>query len=226
MLYIDNKEQAKEICDYYGVNDKVPILNNQKYENLIKFTGKNMSSFDDSHNFDHVVKVCQNALFIVSRLTKQYDIDIIIYSSILHDVCDHKYDSSITKEQRDKFIENELGIEKMKTVKSIIDNVSYSKQSKGQCDVLDSDTQDYLNIIRDADRIEALGEEGIRRCEQFTLARGGIIPDDVVSHCYDKLLKLYTEGYIVTEPGRFMAKPLHDYVADYVAEYVENKRVN
>ena len=56
--------------------------------------------------------------------------------------------------------------------------------------------------LRDADRLEAIGPEGIRRCQVFTESRGGKVPEDVVVHCHEKLLRLYNEHFICTEEGR------------------------
>lgn len=194
----------------------LPLLSNRRYSELLARTREWMSGFDDTHDFNHVVKVCENAFKILNDIHLSYDQDIIIYSAILHDVCDHKYPNSISVEVRDNFIIESLGIEKARKVKLIIDNVSYSKESKGLCDKIeDEDTAFYLDVIRDADRLEALGSEGLRRCIEFTRLRGGKVPEDVVAHCHDKLLKL-ADHYIKTIPGKRMAAPLHQEILAYV----------
>ena len=74
----------------------------------------------------------------------------------------------------------------------------------------------YLAVLRDADRLEAIGQIGIDRCIAYSVSIGRKIPDDVVVHCHEKLLRLYDEHFIVTEEGRRLAAPLHQIIVDYV----------
>ena len=73
-----------------------------------------------------------------------------------------------------------------------------------------------MTAVSDADRLEALGQVGLERCIEFTKARNGIVPDDVVTHCHEKLLRLLPENFIKTQLGKSMAVPLHDVIVDYV----------
>ena len=153
-----------------------------------------------------------------------YDVELITYAALLHDVRDHKYPESITKEDMDKFIYESLGKERGDLVNLIIENVSFSKEDKlrkaknGQTisDEVPTDLHPYLIALRDADRLEAIGQEGIRRCQVFTETHGGKVPEDVVSHCHEKLLRLYNEHFIKTEEGRRLAIPLHEEIVQYV----------
>lgn len=106
----------------------------------------------------------------------------------------------------------------------IIDNVSYSKEDKQRRGLLPPTTTDlelltFLQAIRDADRIEALGQQGLERCEAFARARGKPVPDDVIQHCKDKLVRLYSEDFIVTRRGRELARPGHQVILDYINRY-------
>ena len=77
----------------------------------------------------------------------------------------------------------------------------------------------YLQALRDADRLEAIGKIGVERCIMFNNSRGNKFPDDVIQHCHDKLLRIYTEHYIATEMGRKLAEPLHQDIVDFVKQY-------
>ena len=117
------------------------------------------------------------------------------------------------------FISADLGKEKGDQVLLIIENVSFSKEDKlrkateGKLRIAENvpkELHPYLIALRDADRLEAIGPEGIRRCQVFTESRGGKVPEDVVVHCHEKLLRLYNEHFICTEEGRRLAEPLHE----------------
>ena len=91
----------------------------------------------------------------------------------------------------------------------VIDNISWSKESKGLTEQMTDNWQHILHIIMDADRLEAIGSCGLERCIVFNNDRNGIFPDDVIRHCEEKLLRLYPEKFIRTKKGREMALPLH-----------------
>jgi HD superfamily phosphodiesterase len=100
----------------------------------------------------------------------------------------------------------------------IIERVSFSKQKNNESKEAPSnhDEQVVLNIIRDSDRLEALGEVGVKRCEEFIRSRNGKLPEDFITHCHEKLLRLLPDGYITTQKGKELAKPKHEYLVKYV----------
>ncbi len=189
---------------------------NQIFE-LHKFIMKITSEFDESHNLDHALCVFKNACNIINQLDihSSVDWDIIEYAAKLHDVRDHKYPNSISEEELKAYISEHLGANKCERVMKIIDNVSFSREVKGQRENLPYPDSLYLDIISDADKLEAIGPKGIGRCKTFVKARGGVIPEDVVAHCHEKLLRLYPE-FIRTKSGKEIAEPLHQFVESYV----------
>lgn len=190
---------------------------NDQYDTLDSFVKESTKDFDESHGFDHAMNVYNNTMHIVQKLDiAERDWDILIFASKLHDVCDHKYKNSIPKQTLHDFIVKELGPTRGQHVIRIIENVSYSKQVAGHREHLEEPLQTYLDIVSDADRIEALGKTGIFRCETLVTCRKGKVPEDVIKHCHEKLLKLYPEHFIKTQPGREMAKPLHEEIVAYV----------
>jgi hypothetical protein len=60
---------------------------------------------------------------------------------------------------------------------------------------------------------------GIERCETLVRARGGRVPEDVVKHCHEKLLKLYPDNFIRTKTGRELAVGLHEEIVEYVRKH-------
>lgn len=190
----------------------------EEYEECKKFLKENTKQFDFSHDYNHSIRVYQNAILISKNLKIELDFDIIAYSSLLHDVCDHKYQdkTTVTKDQLLKFLESHLGEAKAQRVFQIIDNISYSKQVKGLRKDLKEDNI-YIDIVADADRLEAIGKVGIERCIAYQKVISDQDPiESAIQHCYDKLLRLLPENFIVTEPARKLAEPLHQEILDFV----------
>jgi len=75
---------------------------------LFDFVALHTRNYDSSHDIHHAIAVYKNALDIIRYDFPFADKKILMYSCLLHDVCDHKYENSITKEERNKFIEEQL----------------------------------------------------------------------------------------------------------------------
>ena len=196
-----------------------PAMNHELYQTARAFLIASTSYFDASHDVQHAERVMQMAFEIANATYADYDATILVLAALLHDVCDHKYTGpqSTSKPQLRNFLLEQVDAPAADSILLIIDNVSFSKQDKG----LDQDLGEWLGrhltCVRDADRLEAIGQRGLQRCMQFTEARGGEIPADVVQHCREKLLRLYNEHFIVTEYARQLALPLHQEIEQYMA---------
>lgn len=184
---------------------------------LIDFVTESTKIFDDSHNVCHALAVTKTCHEIMQSLGPTYDEHFISMVAMLHDVCDHKYPESIKRSELTDFIRLHLSDEQTHFANLIIDNVSYSKEAKGLREILPEPYNTYLTALSDADRLEAIGKIGIERCETFTREHGGKVPDDVVKHCHEKLLRLLPENFIKTPYARSLAEPLHKEIVDYVA---------
>ena len=191
---------------------------------LEDFVKRETSTYDESHDFNHAVAVFTNTSKIAQSLSLNhlYNDDfnpfhVIEMASYLHDVCDHKYDDSNEKKERlYQYINTSSTPKETKIIIDIIDNMSFSKQKKGLAKNL-GEYQILLDIISDADKLEALGQTGINRCIKYTetYAHKEDIERLVKQHCYDKLL-LLKDYYIKTLLGKKLAEPLHQVIVDYV----------
>lgn len=214
--------------DYYStIRSKLlrkvdKYLNEYYFDVVLDFIKKNTLHFDESHNYKHALLVYNNAKKIMDSFNRPYDADILIFAALLHDVCDHKYYNSISSNELHSFIYHHIP-NKADIIIKIIDNVSYSKEVSDKKEVLEYPYDQLLDAISDADKIEALGKTGIKRCKIFTKMKGGRIPEDVIVHCREKLLRLYPENFIKTKLGREIALPLHNYVVDYVAKHSQSQ---
>ena len=85
------------------------------------------------------------------------------------------------------------------------------------------------DIVSDADKLYAIGIEGMTRCWIYgmeLMAKAGNPPEmtpawntkRVIEHADEKLLLLKDE-YIVTESGKFLAEPRHQDMLDKLAKW-------
>jgi uncharacterized protein len=185
--------------------DKLPgvLLLDQNDMYVLEFVKENTKIFDESHNWQHAIKVAYNSTKILNN-------KFVLYLALLHDVCDHKYKNSIGRDELSKYIHEQLS--EYKIIDEFIEKISFSKQ-------IDHRREDpIIEAVRDGDRIEAIGYIGIERCIQFTESIGGKVPEDVIKHCFDKLLRLLPEGYIITKTGIIDAIKHHNILVTYVRE--------
>lgn len=188
---------------------------------LLDFVKRHTKEFDSSHDVHHAIAVYCNALEISKNDYLFLNRRILMYACLLHDVCDHKYNHSLSKEDRNKFIEKQLNNPvESQCVIDVIENISYSQEVKGLRKTLPFPDNMFQDIVSDADKLEAIGQVGLDRCIAFTLAKGGKVPDEVIQHCHDKLLKI-KDNYIRTMRGKELAEPLHQVIVDYVNRNTE-----
>ena len=181
------------------------LLFDQADTRVFEFVKNSTQIFDDSHNWEHALCVARNSTFI--RNTKR-----TLHLALLHDVCDHKYTNSIPRCALTEFIT--IYLTEYAPIDPLIERVSYTYSKKNPDDPYDAD----LEAVRDGDRMEALKQVGVHRCIKVTTLRGGKVPEDVIIHCYDKLLRLLPEKYIRSDIGRKMAVDGHNVIVKYVID--------
>lgn len=205
-------------------------------QEIIDFCVELTNGYDESHDVNHHIAVYHNALEILNGLDttlyqNYFDIhQMIMYASLLHDTIDSKYknDLEIKIKKLDNFLIKKIST-KSADVKWIIDNISYSKEVKlGYPKNMDPMVQLARDIVSDADKLEAIGEIGIRRCKQYTIASNPDISDEeqimtlVIEHCREKLLKL-KDSFIRTNGGMVLAKTRHEFIINFINQYESNK---
>lgn len=190
-----------------------------KKNDLIKIAQIYYKGRDKSHGIDHVMAVYNNSLKIIkgTNISERYK-SIVLAAALLHDTYDHKYVKEseiykvINKIKKDLisigFKEKDCSL-----VIKIIDNISYSKEKKirlkGKKIELGS-LQKYRNIVSDADKIEALGTDGVVRMIHYLCHKNpkATMEDHIKhirDHCDEKLYILIKKRYIRTRPGRELA---------------------
>ncbi|MGE7998879.1 HD domain-containing protein [Lysinibacillus sp. NPDC093190] len=189
--------------------------------------------FDASHDFQHIERVYQNALMILFT-EPEADAEVVKIAVLLHDVSDKKYTDS--KEQENKLIADlPLSEEKKQHIRDCIAQVSFNGGNEQEATSIEA------KIVRDADRLDAIGAIGIARTFAFGGAKGRKLYDkeedartdmteeeyrnkntSSVTHFYEKLLLL--KDLMITEKGKQMANERHQFMVQFL-EQLQNEIV-
>ena len=200
--------------------------------NIVEFV-KNELAFDNSgHNFQHIERVVNNAKYLIKH--EGGNEKIIVTACYLHDIIDHKlFDNiDIQKEKIVKLlIENGYLPSEIEEIIEIIENISFSKGNINECNNLN------LEIVRDADRLDALGAIGVIRTVEYGNSKHRLFYEEEnlnrnensitfknstntsLSHFYDKLLKL--KDYMHTYTAKKLAEKRHNFLISFLDEFYD-----
>lgn len=183
---------------------------------IIDFVKKELQDDRSGHDFEHIKRTVNNALKLIKK--EGGDERIIIPACYLHDCVDRKlfddidYQISKIKNLLSKYYNNF----EISEIIDIITSISFNNNNYKTLSTLNA------MIVRDADRLDAIGSIGIIRTIEYgnSLHRkfyeddnlkkcdGKIIfnksTNTTLSHFYDKLLKLGDLMHTLT--GKKMAK--------------------
>lgn len=182
--------------------------------------------FDASHDFDHILRVMKNAEEIGMTLPEA-DMSIVRLAALLHDVDDPKYQTvshvSAKVLLQSSGVDEEMAMRVLETIKS----VSFNGGNEEEIVSIEG------AIVRDADRLDAIGAIGIARTFAFGGARGRKLYDanevirmnmseseyrskntSSVTHFYEKLLLL--KELMVTEEGKRLAEERHAFMLAFL----------
>lgn len=193
---------------------------------------------DETHGLDHMKKVAETSLEIyrTTEMDPSLYVPIVIVAG-MHDVADKKYDHDKTLKPR---LHNQIiklvGENEAQLIMLTIDLISFSCENNAIKAGTPIDFEKVLgpkyaivrNIVSDADKLEAIGKEGIDRCRKYTkrnyfLNHKEKIPNDILhreikKHAEEKLL-LLKDNFMRTEHGKKLAEPLHAEMAEYLKRF-------
>lgn len=184
---------------------------------LEKAIKKFYKSRDKSHDWNHVLDVKNNSLLLMEFDDFTEDqINIVTTAALGHDIWDHKYfdsDDEINKlksEFTDVLLDHNYTTGNILSIISIIDNISFSKEYKLRNEKktidLDDDILILRNIVSDADKLESVGEKGIKRMIDYRIHKENThILEDVQQHFKNKLSLLVKDNYIITPYAKNLA---------------------
>lgn len=188
---------------------------------------------DASHDFLHIERVYQNAEAILAT-EPTADAELVRLAVLLHDVSDAKY--AETKEAEERILTAlTLTAEQQARIQDIIESVSFNGGNEVEAKTIEA------KIVRDADRLDAIGAVGIARTFAYGGAKGRKLYDDTeearshmsvedyrskstasVTHFYEKLLLL--KDLMVTTKGREMANQRHAFMEQFLAQLAAERQ--
>ncbi|ALL08464.1 phosphohydrolase [Pedobacter sp. PACM 27299] len=206
---------------------------NEILEQTIAFVKKTLAGAEAGHDWFHIERVYKNALLI--NQAEKGDELIVALAALLHDIADPKFndgDEEIGPKMAGDFL-TELGLSPAQIlhVQQIIRNLSY-KASLGTITFQSRE----LDIVQDADRLDAIGAIGIARAFTYggyknrVLYDPEIAPDlnmskevyknstaPTINHFYEKLLRL--KALMKTNTGKEIAAQRHDFMLVYLDHF-------
>lgn len=208
----------------------------QIINNTIAFVKETLLGAEGGHDWFHIERVYKNALLIA----KEEDVDDFIVSlgALLHDIADAKFyegDETIGPKKAREFLEKQHVSDKIIIhVENIIQFISFKVSlSRG-----DKFSSPELDVIQDADRLDAIGAIGIARCFNYggfknrTLYNPEILPNlkmtkeeykkstaPTINHFYEKLLLL--KDKMNTQTGKKIATNRHGYMLSFLEQFYD-----
>lgn len=209
------------------------VFMNSIIEQTIKFVKKTLDGAEAGHDWFHIDRVYKNAVAI--NAVEKADELVVALAALLHDIADAKFnngDEEIGPRIAGDFLST-LGIGQhiIDHVLQIIRNLSY-KSSLGGVTFNSAE----LDVVQDADRLDAIGAIGIARAFTYggyknrTLYDPEIKPQlnmtkdeyknstaPTINHFYEKLLLL--KDLMKTDEGRRIAGQRHDFMLAYLEQF-------
>ena len=189
------------------------------FEMLIERVKQIQTGEATGHDWFHTRRVAAMSRQIA--LQEECNLDIVMAAAYLHDVADHKF--GYTKETR-RLLLRQIMEEAVfpdviqEAVLEVVESISFSEGVPCRAEL-----QRESDVVKDADRLDALGAIGIAR----TFAYGGKVgrpiydpvdPTNSLQHFDDKLLRL-AEG-MRTETGRGLARARHEFLVQFKEEFL------
>lgn len=199
----------------------------------IAFVKKELENAEGGHDWFHIERVYKNAALIANG--ENCDILIVQLGALLHDIADSKFhdgDETIGPKKAKLFLESKHVPENtIEHVINIIENISF----KGGHETKKFSSLE-LDIVQDADRLDAIGAIGIARTFNYggfknrAIYNPEIKPNlnmskeeyknsdaPTINHFYEKLLLL--KDRMNTKTGKEIAAQRHEFMEQFLTQF-------
>ncbi|WP_395045494.1 HD domain-containing protein [Flavobacterium sp.] len=202
-------------------------------EKTIFFVKQKLVNAEGGHDWFHIERVYKNAILIAKE--EVCNLEIVKLGALLHDIADSKFnegDESIGPKVAREFLENqEVDEETIVHVINIIENISFKGGNfEKKFNAIE------LQIVQDADRLDAIGAIGIARTFNYggfknrQLYNPEILPNlnmskeeyknseaPTLNHFYEKLLLL--KDKMNTQTGKKIAQQRHRFMEVFLEQF-------
>ncbi len=208
-------------------------MNKTIIENTKKFVKQKLENAEAGHDYWHILRVLKLSKKIAEK--EGGDLFVIRLGALLHDIADAKFhngDESIgPRIARDFLQKQQIAEEVIEHIVKIIENISYKNSLEGQ-----KFTSLELQIIQDADRLDAIGAIGIARAFVYGGYKNNLIYNPnlkpnfnldketykkgdttTINHFYEKLLKL--KDIMNTPTGKLLAEERHRFMLEFLEQF-------
>jgi uncharacterized protein len=202
-------------------------------ELTITFVKQKLQNAEAGHDWFHIERVYKNALLIAKN--ENCNLEIVQLGALLHDIADSKFnngDETIGPKTARTFLEaQKVTPETINHVVAIIENISFKG---GNFDKQFSSIE--LDVVQDADRLDAIGAIGIARTFNYggfknrQLYNPEIAPNlqmtkeeyknseaPTINHFYEKLLLL--KDKMNTKTGKKIAENRHAFMEVFLDQF-------
>ena len=202
-------------------------------DNTILFVKQQLENAEGGHDWFHIERVYKNALLIAEGV--DCDLIVVKLGALLHDIADSKFhggDETVAPKTARTFLESQnVSEDIILHVIAIIENISF----KGGNFEKKFNSKE-LEIVQDADRLDAIGAIGIARTFNYggfknrPLYNPNIQPNmnmnkeeyknsesPTLNHFYEKLLLL--KDKMNTETGKKIAQKRHNFMVTFLSQF-------
>ncbi len=206
---------------------------NKLIENTISFVKRTLKNAEGGHDWWHIYRVWKSAITINK---KEGASDLVVQlGALLHDIADSKFnngDETVGPRVAKTFLEGE-GVDEVviAEVIDIIENISFKGGfNEGKKKSLE------LQVVQDADRLDAIGAIGIARAFNYGGFKNRAMHDPTIkpmdfankeaykkndgptiNHFYEKLLQLKEK--MNTGAGKNIASQRHQFMELFLAQF-------
>jgi len=202
-------------------------------DQTITFVKKELEGAEAGHDWFHIQRVYNNALNLLK--TEQANEQVVVLGALLHDIADSKFhngDETIGPKKAMEFMTSiDINDDVKEHVVKIIENISFKGGNFNK-----TFHSKELEIVQDADRLDAIGAIGIARAFQYGGFKNRVIHDpnetpklkmtkeeykkhtgSTLNHFYEKLLLL--KDLMNTESGKKIAENRHQYMEGFLEQF-------
>lgn len=208
-------------------------IQNKQIQLTKTFVKKTLEHAEGGHDWFHILRVYNNALLLSKN--EKVDAFVVALGALLHDIADSKFndgDETVGPQKAREFL---FGINVdsvvIEHVVNVIENISFKGGNEAQ-----KFKSIELDVIQDADRLDAIGAIGVARTFNYGGFKNRKIFDPsiqpnlkmskeeykastapTINHFYEKLLLL--KDRMNTQTGRKIALDRHKFMELYLDQF-------